>query len=393
MRPKAVIGLGFGDEGKGLVVDYLCEQVLKEGVSPLVTRYSGGPQAGHTVYRGYMQHIFASFGAGTLQNVPTYISRFCVVDPVAVIIESKVLETKIHLLEDETLLYIDERCPVITPYDIAANNEPNCCVNGSCKVGIGATYKREENLYSLTVGDLFNEIILDIKLKQIKQYYLDSLFLALEEYIESIDISKFKNACLQLVASEYINVCRENPIDYENMVLNRKFVNIYEGSQGLLLDQNIGFFPNVTRGNTGSKNIPEIEKHYNNLEYYLVTRAYQTRHGIGPLPNEDTPHNIKVNPKETNVDNERQGKFRRALLDVNLLKYAIYKDYEIRAAVQRTLVITCLDHVEDEYRYTYNGKIVSCINKEEFVLTIANKLGIENVLISDSEYAEGVRAL
>jgi len=105
------------------------------------------------------------------------------------------------------------------------------------------------------------------------------------------------------------------------------------------------------------KNIASMD---DNIHVYLVTRAYQTRHGNGIMTNENIPHNILIDTNETNITNEYQGIFKRSLLDLDLLLYAIDKDDYIRNAVNKTLVITCLDHIENEYRFTLDGNIVYC---------------------------------
>ena len=87
---------------------------------------------------------------------------------------------------------------------------------------------------------------------------------------------------------------------------------IFEGSQGLLLDQHHGFFPNVTRANVGLENVESFTGLNDIYEVYLVTRAYQTRHGNGFMTNENRPHNITENIEETNKEHEYQGKFRRS---------------------------------------------------------------------------------
>ena len=82
---SVVLGIGFGDEGKGITTDYLCHHILRqEGLAPMVVRFSGGHQAGHTVYvkessESIIKHIFSSFGSGTLRGCPTYLSQFCTV--------------------------------------------------------------------------------------------------------------------------------------------------------------------------------------------------------------------------------------------------------------------------------------------------------------------------
>ena len=77
MRARVVIGSNFGDEGKGLTVDYLCHQG-----AGVVVRFNGGAQAGHTVCLDRLRHVFSHFGSGTLRGVPTYLSQFFIVNPI-----------------------------------------------------------------------------------------------------------------------------------------------------------------------------------------------------------------------------------------------------------------------------------------------------------------------
>jgi hypothetical protein len=95
-------------------------------------------------------------------------------------------------------------------------------------------------------------------------------------------------------------------------------------------------------------------------------------------------HNIQVNPNETNVTNTYQGEFRRGLLDVNLLLYAINKDDFIRNSKHKKLVMTCLDHIANNYSYVYDGKIQTADSKSHFIKKIACLLGIKHVYASSS---------
>jgi adenylosuccinate synthase len=356
-----VLGLGFGDEGKGLVTDFLCNNVS----SPLVVRFSGGHQVGHTVKHLDKKHVFSNFGSGTLSGAPTYWSPICTVNPISVIVELNLLLGK----NVNPLLYIDERCPVVTPYDISGNIKANNKTkHGSCGVGFGSTIAREESFYSLLVADLFFPSVVKIKLDLIKKYYNGA---------NSIDVNLFLYSINELIKNRHIRVVDAMP-SYGNI--------IYEGSQGILLDKNIGFFPHVTRSNTSSCNLPVD----NDMNFYLVTRAYQTRHGNGPMTNENLPHNIKINEDETNVTNKYQGEFRRTLLDLDLLQYGISRDKNIKKTFNRTLVITCLDHIEDEYRFTHKGEIVNCNDEFDFVGKITDILDISNIITSHSPYTENL---
>lgn len=363
MKASAVIGAGFGDEGKGLVTGYLCSQFE----SPLVIRFSGGQQAGHQVVVPEGQkHIFSNFGSGTLQGVPTYWAKYCTVDPIGIVNELDVLLKK----GAKPLLMIDERCPVTTPYDVRHNQKvEKANGHGSCGVGVGATIEREEKNYSLLFGDLFNPKVLQIKLDLIHRYYGDS-----------VSLEHFLDCCGRVVASNYIQIAGGPPQQgYQTLV--------FEGSQGLLLDQHFGFFPHVTRANTGTRNI--LDMGYA-PQIYLVTRAFQVRHGNGPMTNEAMPHNIQINPHEHNVKNKYQGEFRRSLLDLDLLRYGIEKDPYIRQSKNKVLVITCLDLIKSEYRFTLNNKLIYCSNEEEFVNQIADRLQIEDVLLSRSPFSSEI---
>jgi adenylosuccinate synthase len=361
---KAVIGLGFGDEGKGLTVDYLASKTP----NPLIIRYSGGQQAGHTVVVGKTKHVFSNFGSGSLRNKDTYWAKHCTVDPIGLIKEYNILKEKGF----NPTIYIDDRCPITTPLDVEKNRSLEDFNNhGSCGVGFGSTIEREENFYSLTFMDLYYPFILEQKLKLIGNYY--------HRQINDV-ILDFLNSVSEIISTT--NIKRSYGIP-DNVYTEY----IFESSQGLMLDQDIGFFPHVTRSNVGTNRILEMSP---NIELYLITRAYQTRHGNGAMSNENLPHNISLDENETNVENEYQGIFRKSLLDLSLLEYAINKDEYIRLNKNKNLVITCLDHIVDEYRLTYEGDILYFNSEEEFVEFIVKILKIKNVYISHSPNSENV---
>src|SRR5262245_8541204 len=99
-----IVGLGFGDEGKGLATDYFCSRHK----NALVIRFNGGQQAGHTVFfKSGRKHIFSNFGAGSLRGVPTYWSKYCTFSPGFFLDELK-------LLKISPKFFIDKCCPVTT---------------------------------------------------------------------------------------------------------------------------------------------------------------------------------------------------------------------------------------------------------------------------------------
>jgi hypothetical protein len=108
------------------------------------------------------------------------------------------------------------------------------------------------------------------------------------------------------------------------------------------------------------------------------------------MTNESIPNNIFLDPNETNVLNKYQGNFRRSLLDLDLLLYGINKDEYIRNNKLKSLVITCLDHVNDEHRFTYKGEILYCSNENEFINKIADILKIQDIYISRSNESKNI---
>lgn len=368
MKSQAVIGLGFGDEGKGKVVSALA--ALSD--NPLIIRYCGGQQAGHhVVLRNGLDHVSSNFGSGTLQGFDTYWSQYCTVDPVAVLNELDVLKGK----GISPFLYIDERCPITTPYDKKYNKETEGInQHGSCGVGVGQTIQREENHYSLRISDLRHPSVFKMKLELLtKSYY----------HYQGLEIGRFIETCEELF--ECPNVLFVNGIPkakpYDNY--------IFEGSQGLLLDQEIGFFPHVTRANTGTKNIVEmIGFTPTEPEIFLVTRAYQTRHGNGPMTQEFLPHNIKENPYELNKDDCVQGNFRKSILDLDLLRYAISRDPYLCDNKNLSLVITCLDLIGG-YPEAYAYDRLQIFNGEDdFAQSIKYELHMKNVYLSKNPFPE-----
>ena len=123
-----------------------------------------------------------------------------------------------------------------------------------------------------------------------------------------------------------------------------------------MLDQHFGFFPNVTRSNTNTKNALELRE---KQEVYYITRTYQTRHGNGYMTNEDleVKPELKNNENETNVLDEYQGVFRKSLLDIDLLNYAHNNDIYSKGLTKH-LMITCADQVAEKFPVTKKGKII-----------------------------------
>jgi adenylosuccinate synthase len=367
MRYSSVVGLQFGDEGKGSMTSYLCSQ----SDNPLVIRFNGGHQAGHTVLYEGIRHTFSSFGSGTLQNVPTYWSKYCTFFPIAAYNEYKALQnTVIDGKAVTPILYVDPLCPVTTPFDCIANQ---ICDNknghGSVGVGFGTTIKRQEAYYKLYFQDLFNKTVLEGKLNNIRHYYENIEKIEMPNYIND-SIIFWLNCIDELIANNVIS--KEKMLGY-NELLRYNFDHIiFEGAQGILLDMDFGFFPNVTRSNTTNKNVIEFVNKYeiptDKIDVYYMSRIYQTRHGNGYMTNQKYGE-LKLinNENEINLDISFQGVFKKSILDLDLINYAIQCDNNFTDNIRsKTIVITCLDQIED------NEKIQYTVNKELKVGNIKN---------------------
>jgi adenylosuccinate synthase len=372
MKASIVVGAGFGDEGKGLVVSFLVSRAFK----PLVVRYCGGHQAGHTVVYNGVRHLFSSFGSGTLQGAATYTSRFCTIYPLAILNEYNVLDE----LGVFPTLYIDPLCPVVTPFDIEQNHlEESKKKHGSVGVGFGTTLRRhEEDHLKLYARDLQNDFILEQKLLAISKHYA-YIGTANGQHKELMD--EFLQTVYQLRKLPNVFIKQPAKFSYGQV--------IFEGAQGIMLDQDLGFFPHVTRSNTTSMNalmlIEEmgLEK---DPETYYVTRAYTTRHGAGPMPNEDNPVILLNNENETNVSAGWQGDFRTSVLDVDMLQYAIDSDMDLNVLGKKNLVVTCIDQVGELFPVTMDGKLQS-MNAG----TLAAMMDIDFERVYESRSPEGTK--
>lgn len=388
MKTQIVLGLGYGDEGKGLTTDYLC----READWPLVIRFSGGHQAGHTVVTSEGQrHVFSSLGAGSLAGVATYWSAYCAFAPENFWKEYQALQLTAAGVMPK--IYVDALAQVTTPYDVYHNRtSEKINAHGSCGMGFGATMERNElTPYRLYVQDLYYPAVLEQKLAAIGEYYRRKVHDPMLVHDLQEVVASFKASVRQILP--LIEVVEEK-VFLEKRIYQLGFdALIFEGSQGILLDRDFGFFPNVTRAYTTSRNAIELIQNYHLPlpEIFYITRAYQTRHGKGFLSNEGLKLNYTPNPLETNVYNEWQGYQRVAPLDVDLLNYALDCDRNFSGTAPKNLVITCLDQLNGALEATVAGKLRT-FTKTEAILPLL-KLKPGHLLLSYSDQAGGILKL
>jgi len=253
---------------------------------------------------------------------------------------------ELHKLQEDNCvsprLIVHPLCAVTTPYDLAHNqkieDDRGSLRHGSVGVGFGATIQRQEDHYKLFVQDLEFPNVVWAKLQNIARYYgmnfSESVIdLELDSYMEDIKY-----------AVDHIDI-----MNYSDVRDEIRWDLVLEGAQGVLLDQDHGFFPNVTRSNTTTKNAIEVWYKLTDGLYpdiYYVTRTYQTRHGAGFMSNEDSSVSEALinNENETNVNHAYQGNFRIGSLDVEMLNYALYCDLNYSTSESKKhLVVTCMD--------------------------------------------------
>ena len=174
MKNIAVIGANFGDESKGKTVDYLAKKMQEHTANCIVVRYSGSNNATHTVYKdSSTYHAFSSIGSAGFRNIPTYLSQYFIVDPMALARERHHLSQKFPAYD--ALIYIDPLCRLVTPYDVVINRLKEHLGgekrHGSTGNGLNECIQRQDILPFL-VQDIPQATTI---LSQIHQYFLKNL--------------------------------------------------------------------------------------------------------------------------------------------------------------------------------------------------------------------------
>lgn len=359
-KAQVVIGANYGDEGKGLITDYLSSQTP----NALVVRHNSSAQAGHTVVapskasgQNY-RHVFHHVGSGAFTGASTFLSRYFVAHPMLLGEELAALE-KYGVIPT---LYVDPRTTVAVPYDVLLNQlieeERGKARHGSC--GIGFSEAVERNLrprFALTVRDFAKPEWVFDRLRAIRDGWvprrLRTLGLTIPEHRRAL----FTDDDILWRWMADMSAFRARTVMVEPGELPPGEA-IFEGAQGLLLSEDAPDFPHVTRSKTGMANAVRIaqEADIAHLDVTYVTRAYLTRHGAGPLENELTIAPKRVNDP-TNQPNAFQGALRFAWLDIDALANRIKSDLAFRAqgvTATASLAVTCLDQMP-EVTYILNG--------------------------------------
>lgn len=360
-RADAVVGSAFGDEGKGMITAVLAARCPGE---TLVVRYNGGAQAGHTVVTGEgRRHVFSHFGSGSLAGAATFLSRFFVANPILFHPERE----RLQRLGVAPAVLIDPRARVTTPYDMLVNTAlerlRGTARHGSCGVGFGETVGRnEETPFGLTVGDLAGGDARR-KVRAIRDQWLPRRLeqLGLQMTVQERD-TLLSDALLGRFMDDVtglLDCCR---LAGEEVLRSVRYV-VLEGAQGLLLDQDMGYFPHVTRSHTGLRNVGALIESagITSLDVHYVLRPYLTRHGAGPLPGELPGPPWPGIVDETNIPNAWQGSLRFARINLDLLRRTVTRDLQharlpAHVELRKHIAVTCLDQVDGGVRFVDEGR-------------------------------------
>lgn len=346
-RAQGVIGGMYGDEGKGMMTCLLSKAMIERYGQCTVARYNSSAQAGHTVEHEGKRHVFHHLGSGSLVGANTYLGPKFVAHPMLFHAEAD----QLHKLGGNTQVFIDPRCLVSTPYDILINQaiekQRGNGRHGSCGIGFGETIERSEkgNLI-LTVDDLRNPLRTREMLDTIRVDYLPKRLAALGLAPECVNPWRMDEGLLdRFMEDARFFLMRVQLADPEFLSNNT----VFEGAQGLALDEELGHFPYVTRSKTGLPYLTQLceEASVEQVDLHYGTRAYTTRHGAGPLMHEGRPTPPGFND-QTNLSNDYQGSIRLAHLDPALLATLVARDLERHQGgvhLRHGFWVSCLDQM------------------------------------------------
>jgi len=352
-------GISNGDEGKGKNVDYLAR------TRPVhtVVRYNGASNAHHNVVTADgRQHAFQQFGSGSfVPGVRTHLSRFMLVNPVAFIPEGEHL-ILLGVSDIFSRVTVERDALVTTPFQIAVNRLREMSRgrerHGSCGLGVFETVqdKLEQGDAVIYIRDLEDPNVLLRKLRFIQEMNRDKAtklagIPADDEYAQPmLDVLNDPREAMRTAEwfNEFINLV--TPVDdtYLAEIMQRVGVAVFEGAQGVLLDEVHGFFPHCTRSDVTFRNAERMLDEIGfrgDVKRMGVMRTYATRHGAGPFMTEDATLDLSLRPEPHNKRDAWQQDFRIGHLDPIAIKYAI----EALGGVDQ-IALTHLDRLDEHTR-------------------------------------------
>lgn len=316
-KVDVLLGLQWGDEGKGKIVDVMAPQY------DVVARFQGGPNAGHTLEFDGIKHVLHQIPSGIFrETTKNVIGNGVVLDPV--VFRAEIQKLQKFNLKVKQNLFISKKATIILPshklLDQAYEQAKGDNKIGSTLKGIGPAYQDKIGRHGLRVGDIvgagfqsrFKELT-DAHLRILRDHGADFNWKELEEqFLEAVAfLREFK-----LIESEY----------FLNQELTRGSSILAEGAQGSLLDIDFGSYPFVTSSNTvtagACTGLGIAPRHIG--EVFGIFKAYSTRVGSGPFPTELLDDEGELMRRQGNEFGSTTGRPRRCgWIDLPALKYSI----------------------------------------------------------------------
>ncbi|MBI4472882.1 MAG: adenylosuccinate synthase [Acidobacteria bacterium] len=350
----AVVGVQWGDEGKGKIVDILSEN------HDCVARYQGGHNAGHTINFGSRRHVLHLIPSGIFHpKVQCIIGSGVVLDPLALLEEMQAIHAM--GISTEGRLFVSNRCHLILPYhrvlEAAIELKLGARKIGTTSRGIGPAYEDKMGRRGLRVCDLLNPESLGEKIRALvadKNRTLEAL-----KYPQTIDPEPICDSY-----AKYGEQIRRLVIDtsvYLNQLIRDGKKVLFEGAQGTLLDVDLGTFPYVTSSSAAAGGVATglgISPKY--VQAVMgVTKAYTTRVGGGPFPTESTGADGELIRSRGNEYGSTTGRPRRCgWFDGPAARYAAMVNALDSVAVTKIDVLDTLAEIPVCVEYKYKGSIL-----------------------------------
>lgn len=350
MKIDVLLGLQWGDEGKGKVVDVLCPKY------DVIARFQGGPNAGHSLEFNEIKHVLHSIPSGIFrENAINIIGNGVVIDPVIFKKEIEDLK-KLNIDLSQTLL-ISKKAHLILPshrtLDAASEKAKGKTKIGSTLKGIGPTYMDKTGRNGLRIGDTIQDTFKEkyefLKKKHDKMIKNLDFEYNIEEYekewFEGIEVIKQ----FTLIDSEH----------YMNEILKQEKKVLAEGAQGTLLDIDFGTYPFVTSSNTVAAGAcTGLGVAPNKIgEVYGIFKAYVTRVGSGPFTTELFDETGAKLAKYGHEFGATTGRPRRCgWLDLPALKYAVNVNGVTQLIMTKSDILQHFDSFKVAVAYKLNGE-------------------------------------
>jgi adenylosuccinate synthase len=325
MKVDVILGLQWGDEGKGKIVDVFTPDY------DIIARFQGGPNAGHTIEFDHKKFVLHTIPSGIFhQNTLNIIGNGVIIDPF--ILMKEIIKLQEAGIQPQNNLLISRRAHLILPshrlLDAALETAKGSAKIGSTLKGIGPTYTDKSARCGLRVGNI-EEQDFNSRYNRLKLIHFDLLrfygFDITKQNIDGLLFDEYEENWFQSIR----NLCEYRIIDSEQLInksLDEGKKVLAEGAQGTMLDVDFGSYPFVTSSNTISAGVCSglgISPHrIGNI--FGVFKAYCTRVGNGPFPTELSDETGELLRKKGNEFGSTTGRPRRCgWLDLPSLNYAI----------------------------------------------------------------------